>query len=182
MIQDADALTRGLDLLTAVGAGIGRFVGAMVGGLAGGVLEGIGISLAAFVESLSGFSPWSLSKGLRRLLKQYLSLLELILDGIASFITGKSSMEVFGGQIAQLVAALKEIDPADAAGASATLAAMKPMAENLKLFAEAAKGIPNSGGGFVGAFMGENDIDTFGAMLVSFVQAFANVTPAQATS
>ena len=40
MIQDADALTRGLDLLTEVGAGIGRFVGAMVGGLAGGVLEG----------------------------------------------------------------------------------------------------------------------------------------------
>ena len=34
------------------------------------------------------------------------------------------------------------------------LAAMKPMADNLKLFAAAAQKIPNSGG-FLGEFMGE---------------------------
>lgn len=180
MIQDADALTRGLDLLTEVGAGISRFVGAMAGGLAGGVLEGIGISLAAFVQSLSGFSPDSL-EGIKALAEAILIITgAAIVDGIASFITGKSSMEVFGEQLTTLVAAINAISPDDASGASATLAAMKPMAENLKLFAEAATGIPNSGG-FVGSFMGENDIDTFGTMLASFVRAFANVSVEQAT-
>ena len=55
-----DTLLRGLDILVEVGAGIGRFVGAIAGGIAGGVLEGIGYSLAAFAQSLSGFDPASL--------------------------------------------------------------------------------------------------------------------------
>ena len=54
------------------------------------------------------------------------------------------------------------------------------MAANLKLFAEAAKGIPNSGG-FIGDFMGENDIDVFGMMLAKFVNAFITISIDQTT-
>src|SRR5699024_10873505 len=50
--------------------------------------------------------------------------------------------------------------------------AMTPMADNLKKFASAANSIPNSGG-FIGDFMGSNDIDSFGKMLASFVTIFA---------
>ena len=52
--------------------------------------------------------------------------------------------------------------------------------ENLKYFADAAKDIPNSGG-FLGEFMGDNDINTFGTMLVDFIKAFIGVTPDRAT-
>ena len=134
MIKDADALTRGLDLLVEVGAGIGRFIGAIAGGLTGGVLEGIGHSLAAFVESLSGFSSESLH-GIKALAEAILIITGAsIIAGITGFMTGKSSMEIFGEQIADLVSALNKISPENAAKASDILAVMKPMAENLKLF------------------------------------------------
>ena len=103
-----------------------------------------------------------------------------ILDGISRFFNlGKSSMEVFGDQLAGLVTALDVISPENAMRASNVLAAMKPMAENLGDFATNAQDIPNSGG-FIGDFMGNNDIDTFGTMLADFVTAFNAVTPKQA--
>ena len=180
IIKNGDALTRGLDILVEVGAGLGRFIGAFAGGVTGGVLEGIGKSLAAFAQSLSGFSPESL-QGIKALAEAILIITATsIVNGIAGFLTGKSSMEDFGKQIGALIEAIKKIPAEDASAASATLAAMRPMAENLKLFATAAQDIPNSGG-FIGAFMGENDIDSFGAMLVRFVQIFSTISAEQAT-
>ena len=183
MIQNADTLTRGLDLLTEVGAGIGRFVGAMAGGLATGALEAIAYSIVAFVKAFDGVSFDSLD-GLAKLADAVLVITATsVLDGfntLKNLVSGKSTLERFAEQINGFVIALQTISPETASGASATLVAMKPMAENLKLFAEAATGIPNSGG-FVGDFMGENDIDTFGTMLADFVQAFADVSVEQAT-
>ena len=180
LIQNTEALTRGIDLLVLVGAGIGRFVGAVAGGLIGGTLEAIGVSMATFAQSMSGFSPDSL-QGVKALSEAILIITgEEIVAGIISFITGKSSMEIFGEQLSELVTAINQISPIGATSASNTLAAMKPMAENLKLFAAAAQDIPNSGG-FVSAFVGDNDIDTFGVMLANFVRAFAAITPEQAS-
>lgn len=180
IIKNGDALTRGLDLLVEVGAGIGRFVGAIAGGIAGGVIEGIGQGVAGFVRAFDGVNFKSLD-GIGQVATAILTITgAAILDGIANFITGKSSMEAFGEQLSALVTAIKVISPDDATATSATLVAMRPMAENLKLFAEVAKDIPNSGG-FIGDFMGENDIDTFGIMLAKFVAAFINVSVDQAT-
>ena len=106
MIQDADALTRGLDLLTEVGAGIGRFVGAMAGGLAGGVLEGIGYSLAAFVKAFDGVD-FSVLDGIKPLAEAILILTEAsILDGIARFLPGSGGIATFGDKIGALLFSL----------------------------------------------------------------------------
>ncbi len=180
LIVDATILTRGLDLLVQVGDGIGRFIGSAMGGIAGGTLESIGGSLAAFVQLLDGFSPESL-QGIKALAEAILIITQSsILTGIAGFVTGTNSMDIFAKQLTQLVKAIKVVSSTDVHIASMRLADMVPMATNLKIFAEAAKGIPNSGG-FVGGFMGNNNIDTFGVMLTKFVAAFGFTTPIQVT-
>ena len=181
ILPSADTLTRGLDLLVLVGAGIGRFIGAFAGGLAGGVLEGIGTSLAGFVNSLSGFSPESLI-GIKALAEAILIITAAsLVDGIASFVTGKSSMDVFGKQLSGLITAIKAIPAEDVTAASATLAAMVPMATNLKAFAETAQLIPPSGG-LVQAIMGNTTVEEFGKQLAGLVTAFKDVTAVNATA
>ncbi|MFA6718725.1 MAG: hypothetical protein WCS15_06570, partial [Prevotella sp.] len=181
MISDEQALLRGLDLLVDVGVGLGRFVGGAIGGLVGGVLEGAGVALASFVESMQGFDP-STVDSVKNLAEAVLIITgSAILDGISRFFNfGKSSMEVFGEQLAGLVAALEIIDPANASHSAEVLEAMRPMATALGEFAAAAQDIPNSGG-FIGDFMGNNDIDTFGTMLANFITVFTTIAIADAT-
>lgn len=181
LISDKDALINGIDLLVQVGAGIGRFIGGAIGGLVGGTLEGAGYALANFVSSMQGFDP-STVESVKNLAEAVLIITGAsILDGISRFFNlGKSSMEVFGDQLAGLVTALDVISPENATHASEVLAAMKPMAENLGAFATVAQDIPNSGG-FIGEFMGNNDIDTFGQMLGDFVMVFSTIKVEDAT-
>ena len=80
--------------------------------------------------------------------------------GFLGVFMGENNIDTFGIMLVGFVAAFKNITPEQATHTTNVLAAMKPMAENLKLFAEAAKEIPNSGG-FLGDFMGENNIDDF---------------------
>lgn len=174
-VASKDILLRGLDLLAAVGEGIGRFAGVMIGAFVGGTLEGLADTLVNFVNSLSGFTPESLT-GIKTL-AEALAIISgtAVLSSFAGAFTGSgSTMDVFGKQLSQLIELLKAVPAADVILASATLAAMEPMIINLKAFAEAARDIPNSGG-FVGFFMGNNDIDHFGVQLAALVNAFANV-------
>ena len=171
-VASKDILLRGLDLLAAVGEGIGRFAGVMIGAFVGGTLEGLADTLVNFVNSLSGFTPESLT-GIKTL-AEALAIISgtAVLSSFAGAFTGSgSTMDVFGKQLSQLIELLKAVPAADVILASATLAAMEPMIINLKAFAEAARDIPNSGG-FVGAFMGDNNINRFGGQLAAFVGAF----------
>lgn len=180
MISDETALMRGIDLLVDVGVGLGRFVGGAIGGLLGGVLEGAGVALASFVEAMQGFDP-STVDSVKNLADAVLIITgAAILDGISRFFNfGKSSMQVFGEQLAGLVSALEIIDPANASHSADVLEAMRPMAKALGEFAAAAQDIPNSSG-FIGDFMGNNDIDTFGAMLANFITVFTGIAVADA--
>ena len=177
------ALTKGLDFLVEIGAGIGRFVGAMISGLVGGALEGLALSLVGFADALNklSFSSEAL-QGIKALAEAILIISGAsILDGIGRFLNfGKSSMQVFGEQLAGLITAINLVNPDLAKQASDTMSALAPMAENLKTLANAAKDIPNSGG-FIGRFLGNNDIDEFGTMLAEFIVAFTLIDPLQAT-
>jgi len=171
---DSDALIKGLDLLVQVGAGIGRFVGSIIGGIGAGVLEGIGIGIANFAKSLDGisFSPTAL-QGIKDLAAAvFVITAASLLDGLVRLNNfGTSSMELFGDQLSGLVKALNKISVEDAGTASGILAAMTPMAANLKDFAEAAKMVPPSGG-FIQDFFGDKDIGEFGRDLADLVDAF----------
>lgn len=169
--DNADSLQNGIELLIKVAEGIGRFVGAFIGGFAIEVLTDIGKAIAGFATALSEVKPGSFS-GIGELAGAVLAITgAAILDGISRLVNfGLSPMEKFGLQLVGLIAALKLISVDEANGASDILAALAPMAENLKLVADAAKEIPNSGG-FLGAFVGNNDIDDYGIMLQGFVNA-----------
>ena len=99
--------------------------------------------------------------------------------GFIGAFMGNNDINTFGTMLVDFVNAFASVSPDQATHMTNVLSAMKPMAENLKLFANTAQSIPNTGG-FIGDFMGNNDINTFGTMLVDFVNAFASVSPDQA--
>ena len=176
-------LTAGLALLVEVGSGLGRFIGAFLAGTVTGGLESVAHSIVAFITAFDGVSFDALD-GFGKLAAAILIITATsVLEGVNSLknlISGQSTMERFASQISDFVLAIQEVSPADAAKASIVMRALRPMVDALGEVATAAKDIPNSGG-FLGAFMGDNDINTFGTMLVDFIKAFDDVTPTRAT-
>jgi len=169
--ENSESLQNGIDLLVSVAEGIGRFIGAFIGGFAIETLTGIGEGIAGFAAALSEVKPGSFS-GIGDLAAAVLAITgAAILDGISRLVNfGLSPMEKFGLQLVGLIEALKLVSVDDANGATDILAALAPMAENLEKVATAAKTIPNSGG-FLGDFVGNNDIDIYGRMLQGFINA-----------
>ena len=96
--------------------------------------------------------------------------------GLLGGLLGNNDIDVFGNKLQNFIMGFKVIGVSNAQHASDVLGAMTPMASNLKSFAKAADKIPN-GGGFLSAFMGGNDINTFGIMLVDFVGIFKGLDP-----
>jgi hypothetical protein len=92
--------------------------------------------------------------------------------GLLGDIFGENNLDTFGLLIKDFIANFEGVTTDGAKNATDILAALAPMATNLKTFAKAADKIPNSGG-FLGAFMGNNDIDDFGLMLASFISIFS---------
>lgn len=184
LISDKDALINGIDLLVQVGAGIGRFIGGAIGGFVDGTLEGAGYALANFVSSMQGFDP-SMVESVKNLAEAVLIITDAsILDGISRFFNlGKSSMEVFGDQLAGLVTALDVISPESVTHASEFLAAMKDtMLPALQKFSDFTNGLKASGG-LAQLFTGNTTLSEFGAELKSFIDTlvgadFAVVAPA----
>jgi hypothetical protein len=88
---------------------------------------------------------------------------------------GDNDIDVFGVQLRSFIETLTSLDADnDVTHASLVLAAMTPMASNLKVLAKAAEKIPNSGG-FIGAFLGNNDIDTFGLQLRGLIDTLKSL-------
>jgi len=93
---------------------------------------------------------------------------------------GAHDIGLFGKALSAFVDAFTNITVLQADHMTKVLEAMKPMVENLKLFANAAQGIPNSDG-TLAKWIGDNKIDAFGRDLVRMVAAFCLITPMLAT-
>lgn len=164
-------------LLQGIGTAIGQFVGGIVGGFMSSVssrFPQIGADLAAFmtniqpfIEGASQISPATMD-GVKALAEAIIVLTAAdILQGVASWFTGGSSLSSFAAELVPFGEAMKEFSIV-IAGMDANLVANAAMAG--KTLAEMATTLPNSGG-VVGFFAGENDMTAFGEQLVPFGEA-----------
>ena len=173
-------ISEGGNLLQAIGTAIGQFIGGIVGGVAAGVtsaLPQVGTNLAQFMTNITPFiegaktiTPESLS-GVKSLVGIIIALTATnILDGIATFLTGESSLEKFSRQIVPFGKAIAEFS--SIVSGHIDNGAVTAAANAGKVIAEMADTIPNSGG-VVGFFTGENDLADFAKQLVPFGKAMA---------
>lgn len=170
-------LDKGIGMLEKIGYGLGSFFGNIVGGFSAGVASGlpeIGEHLSAFMDNLqpfidgaSGIDPAVLD-GVKSLAQAILILSAAnIVEGIASWLTGGSSMADFATQLVPFGQAMKEFSVA-IAGMDADLVNNAAIAG--KTLAEMAATIPNAGG-VAAFFAGENDMGVFAQQLIPFGEA-----------
>lgn len=167
-------INEGGDLLQSIGTAIGKFVGGIVGGFMSGVssqFPQIGSDLAAFMTNVQPFIDGaksidaSILDGVKTLTSTIIMLTGAeILDGIASWFTGGSSLADFGAEIAAFGPHLKAF--ADSV-AGINPVAVVAAAGAAKALAEMASIVPNEGG-MVAWFTGENSLANFGTELVAF--------------
>lgn len=167
-------IEEGGNFLQKVGTAIGQFIG----GIAGGIMEGVTSSLPQVATDLSSFmeniQPFvegakgidaSMMEGVQALAKTILLLTAAdIVESIASFLTGGSSLSDFAEQLIPFGEGMKEyasvisgID-SEAIANSATAA---------KALVEVANSIPSEGGLWQ-LLAGERDLGSFGTKLVPF--------------
>lgn len=167
----------GGNLLQGIGTAIGQFVGGIVGGFMSGVssqFPQIGADLSAFMTNVQPFIQGasqidpSMMDGVKALAETILILTAAdILNGIATWITGGSSLSDFATELVPFGNAMKEFSIA-IAGMDSEVVANAAIAG--KTLAEMAATLPNSGG-VLGFFAGDNDMETFGNQLVPFGEA-----------
>ena len=176
LFSDSTSLIAGMDLLVLVGEAMGRFVGAIAGGFSSELLIGFGEGLAGFANSIKGIDI-SAFDGLGALATAMLTLTSAsLLDGLAKLVGFDANPgKVFGEQIKGLIDVFKKIPPTDAKLTTVILSILKPMTDNLKALADAAKDIPRSGG-FMQDFLGERSPKVFGEQLKGFIAAFVGVS------
>ena len=164
-------------LLEQIGTAIGGFVGGIVGGFMSGIssqFPQIGSDLASFmtnvqpfIDGASSISP-AMFDGVQALTDAILLLTKAeLVQGIASWFTGSSSLSDFADQLVPFGESMAEFSNA-ISGMDADLVSKAATAG--KALAEMATTLPNSGG-VVGFFAGENDMDKFGEQLVPFGKA-----------
>nr|DAT95055.1 MAG TPA: tail tape measure [Caudoviricetes sp.] len=163
---------------------IGHAIGQFVGGIVGGALEAISDSFPNIASNLSQFmtnlQPFitgaqsidaSTLTGVKTLAETILLLTGAsILEGLASWVTGGSSITKFAEDLAALGPSLKSY--------SASVSGLDPnivinSANAAKALSELANNLPNSGG-LVSWFTGDNDLASFGTNLASFGKGFNN--------
>lgn len=139
-------------------------------------LPTIGRNLSSFMENITPFLD-GISKvgtetleGAEALASAILALtVSSILEGITRWITGKSSFESFGKELAAFGPYLKTYNDS-IKGINNT--AITASAEAVKTMADMANELPNSGG-IVSWFQGDNTLSDFGKMLAEFGPYFA---------
>lgn len=164
----------GGNLLQKIGTAIGQFVG----GIAGGIMEGVTSSLPQVASDLSMFmqnlQPFiagaqtidpSMMEGVQALAKAILLLTAAdIVSGIASFLTGGSSLSDFAKQLVPLGEGMKKFGDSVAGVDTASITASASAA---KALVEVANAIP-ADGGLWGLLAGDKDLGSFGEKLVPF--------------
>lgn len=167
-------INEGGKLLESIGVAIGSFIGGIIGGVAKGVtgqFPAIGQDLSDFMTNVQPFVDGakkidnSVIDGVKALADVVLTLTAAnIVDGLASWLTGGSSLADFGAEIAAFGPQIKAF--ADSV-AGINVAAVTAATGAAKALAEMTNVIPNQGG-VVGWFTGENSLAKFGKELVSF--------------
>jgi hypothetical protein len=133
----------------------------------GAMLVSVGTSLSNFINSMSGFIAGacqidpSMIAGVKALAETILVLTGAgILDGIASFITGESSIEKFAEQLPILGNGLSAFANSVGTFTEDQFMTVQCAAQSIKALAQAASEIPNAGG-LLASIVGENDMGTF---------------------
>lgn len=170
-------MDEGIKVLGQIGEGIGTFVGSIVGAAIERITAGIaesGSNLSLFMENLQPFLDGA-RKIDQAVLDGIIKLTECMLlisaaeivDAIAGWLTGGSSLKDFGEELA-------EFGPAFAAFAESIsgvdVGAVKASGEALKVIAEAAAAIPNEGG-VLSWIVGDNSLADFAEGLLPFGKA-----------
>ena len=188
-------LDTGIPILEKIGYALGSFFGNILGGFLGGITAGLpqmGADLGAFMLNAMPFIVGAKMidstalEGVKTIAQMILILTAAnILDGIASWFTGESSLTKFGAELAAFGPHLKTF--ADSVSGIDT-AAVSAAAEAAKTLCEMANTVPNEGG-VVSWFAGENSlaafgpqIASFGGYLKSFADSVAGVDPATITA
>lgn len=172
-------VNEGGKLLQSVGTAIGGFVGGIVGGFMSGVssqFPKIGKDLSEFMTNVKPFIEGAKAVD-SRVLKGVADLSAAILlltgadliSGIASFISGKSSLSNFGKELVPFGLAIREysniVSGIDGAIVTASANAAKALVE-------LSNNLPKQGG-VVGWFSGSSDMASFGGSLVTFGEKFS---------
>ena len=177
-------VSEGGNFLQIVGTAIGQFVGGIVGGFAEGAtstLPTVGTNLSDFMTKLEPFIAGAKQidsttlDGVKSLVEVILALTgSNILESIASFITGESSISKFGGELADFGDAIATFSDKVA---DIDAEKVEAAANAGRMLAQMEKTIPNSGG-LLGKIFGENDLDTFSTQVESFGTAIVNFSTA----
>ena len=159
---------KGGDLLEVVGTAIGRFIGGIAGGIAQGFtssLPQMGTDLSNFMNKVQPFIDGarmiddSVVHGVQSLVKMVLAITAAdVIQSIASWITGSSSIGTFASELPALGRGLKAFSDEVAGLNTESIVAASKAA---KVLAEMTNTIPNEGG-VLGWLVGENSISKFG--------------------
>ena len=172
-------VNEGGKLLQSVGTAIGGFVGGIVGGFMSGVssqFPKIGKDLSEFMTNVKPFIEGAKAVD-SRVLKGVTDLSAAILlltgadliSGIASFISGKSSLSNFGKELVPFGLAIREYSNI-VSGIDGTI--VTASANAAKALVELSNNLPKQGG-VVGWFSGSSDMASFGGSLVTFGEKFS---------
>jgi tape measure domain-containing protein len=167
----------GIPIIEKIGTAIGSFFGNLVGSFAEGALGGltaIGDELSSFINSVSPFIagvssvPESALTGATNLVAMILMLTAAnLINSVASFITGGSSMADLGAQLipfGEAMAAFSDVVKGVDTGA------VEAAANAGMIMTELQKSVYGSGG-VVQWFLGEKDLGAFGEQLVEYGKA-----------
>lgn len=167
-------VNEGGEMMKSIGGAIGGFVGSVIGGIASGVtssLPQIGSDLSTFMTNLDPFLEGAKSidstalDGVKTITDIILALTGAnILEGIAKWITGESSITTFSGQLKTFGEGLKDFATEVTGIDTAAISAAATAASDLMTTASQ---IPNEGG-ILSWFVGDNTIGTFATGLKSF--------------
>ena len=169
--QLEEFLNTGIPILEKIGHAIGSFFGNIVGGFVEGATSGLSKLATTLSQFITGLAPFisgvkSIDPSVVDNVKTLASVIMIItgaslLESIASFLTGESSITQFASELPVLGNGLKAFsDSVNGINAENVTAA----ANAAKALAEMADTIPNEGG-MVAWFTGENSMSKFAGEL-----------------
>lgn len=170
-------ISQGGNLLQKIGTAIGQFIGGLIGGISKGItssLPEIATDLSKFMVNLTPFIVGakmidaSVLENVGTLAKVILLLTAAdIVNGIASFISGGSSLSDFAEQLVPFGESMKKYA---AAVSGINASDIKVSANAAKSISDVANALPKSGG-WAQTIFGTNDLGDFATKLTDFGSA-----------
>ena len=171
-------LDKGIPILEKLGYALGSFFGNILGGFLGGITSGlpqIGTDLSMFMMNAIPFIMGSklideaCMNGVKALAEAILIISAAnVVEGIASWITGSSSIETFGAQLVPFAKYMVEFS--SIISGNIDEGAIMAAGNAGKALAEMADTVPKMGG-VVQWFSGTTNLETFGTQLKTFGEA-----------